>query len=151
MIQEVRIIQMEILGTPVAQERPKVSTVGGVRLYDPPKSAAFKQQVRKIAQIEKKKREIDFLEGPLEAYIYCYFPIPKSKSKSFRQAAQSGTEVPQKKPDCDNLAKGVLDACNGVLYQDDAQITRLYVEKLYGLEPKMVVTIAEQGTFRWED
>jgi len=41
------------------------------------------------------------------------------------------------KPDCDNLAKSVCDALNGILWDDDRQICRLVVEKWYaaGDEP----------------
>lgn len=36
------------------------------------------------------------------------------------------------KPDCDNLSKGVLDACNKVLWVDDSQIATLRVTKHWG-------------------
>lgn len=40
-------------------------------------------------------------------------------------------EIPQK-PDCDNIAKIVLDALNGLAYDDDSQVTDLEVHKFYG-------------------
>lgn len=39
-----------------------------------------------------------------------------------------------KKPDVDNIAKIHLDACNGLLWEDDAHITKLLVEKRYNIE-----------------
>ena len=36
------------------------------------------------------------------------------------------------KPDCDNIAKIVLDALNGLAYDDDSQVTELEVHKFYG-------------------
>ena len=44
--------------------------------------------------------------------------------------------------DCDNLAKAVLDACNGVLWQDDAQITRLTASKFTSQFPRVEIDIA---------
>jgi Holliday junction resolvase RusA-like endonuclease len=38
---------------------------------------------------------------------------------------------PPSKPDADNYAKLVLDALNGVLWRDDSQVVRLFVEKAY--------------------
>ena len=35
------------------------------------------------------------------------------------------------KPDADNYAKLILDALNGVLWRDDAQVVRLFAEKVY--------------------
>ena len=33
------------------------------------------------------------------------------------------------KSDIDNLAKNILDACNGILYKDDSQVMHLEIEK----------------------
>lgn len=41
--------------------------------------------------------------------------------------------------DCDNLAKGVLDALNGILYEDDSQVKILYVDKNTADENKIVI------------
>lgn len=48
-----------------------------------------------------------------------------------------------KKPDCDNLAKSVLDALNGIAYNDDSQITSLHVVKEYGTQPKVILQLKE--------
>ena len=50
---------------------------------------------------------------------------------------------PTKKPDIDNVVKIVLDALNKIAFKDDNQITKLYVEKIYGLEEKIVIRIEE--------
>ena len=46
-----------------------------------------------------------------------------------------------KKPDCDNIAKCVLDALNGVAYDDDAQVNILITAKLYGDTDKVEVRL----------
>lgn len=37
---------------------------------------------------------------------------------------------PEKRPDCDNLLKALLDACKGVIFEDDAQLTDITAKKL---------------------
>jgi len=46
-----------------------------------------------------------------------------------------------KRPDVDGLSKGLLDAWNGVLWCDDAQITRLTLVKIYSDTPGVTVEV----------
>ena len=48
-----------------------------------------------------------------------------------------------KRPDCDNLAKSILDALNGIAYDDDSQICSLSVFKFYGDEPRVEISLGE--------
>ena len=50
---------------------------------------------------------------------------------------------PIKKPDCDNIAKIILDALNGIAFHDDSQIVTLEVFKYYSERPKVYVDIWE--------
>ena len=45
------------------------------------------------------------------------------------------------RPDLDNFLKAVLDACNGIVFFDDAQITEINARKIYGIAPKTVLTV----------
>ncbi len=72
---------------------------------------------------------------PWSVRIVIFAPIPASWSKRRQEAAKRGDEVPGK-PDLDNVAKAVLDACNGVLYDDDKQVVQLRVEKAYCTDPR---------------
>ena len=67
------------------------------------------------------------LDGPLEAVLEMRFPVPASWSKAHKAAALAGTELPTSKPDIDNAAKAILDACNGVVFRDDAQVVMLVI------------------------
>ena len=60
---------------------------------------------------------------PVRVDITCERPLPKSRPKSLLW------EHDTFKPDADNVAKLVLDALNGVAWQDDAQVTSLHVRK----------------------
>ena len=55
----------------------------------------------------------------------------------------NNTISPTKKPDIDNIVKIVLDAMNKFAFKDDTQITKLEVEKIYGIEEKLQIMIEE--------
>jgi len=63
--------------------------------------------------------------------------VPKSWSK-VKRAAMLG-KPHESRPDLDNLAKFVNDVANGILWQDDAQIARLSLEKVWAEEDKTVI------------
>jgi Holliday junction resolvase RusA-like endonuclease len=56
--------------------------------------------------------------------------------------------LPTGKLDCDNVIKIILDALNGVCYEDDAQICNLKFEKHYSNLPSVLVEISEIETNR---
>lgn len=134
-------VTFTILGKPVSKGRPRFSTAGGyVRSYTPAKTIEYENLVR----MEWERSGAKKLEGAISANIICYFPIPKSVSKKKREAMH-GTFY-TKKPDCDNIAKIILDALNGIAYDDDSQVASLRVWKVYDAEETMVeVTLFENG------
>jgi len=75
---------------------------------------------------------------PWSVRIVIFAPIPVSWSRTRREAAARGDEVPGK-PDLDNGAKAVLHACNGVLYTDDEQVCGVRVEKAYSTDVRTEV------------
>lgn len=83
------------------------------------------------------------LTGAIEATIYAIFEPAKSCSKKERIQKLSGEIKPTIKPDCDNIGKTILDALNGIAYEDDIQIIALHVYKLYGAEAKAIVMLRE--------
>jgi Holliday junction resolvase RusA-like endonuclease len=83
------------------------------------------------------------LEGALKLWVMAFLPIPKSKSKKWKQAALDGDIRPTGKPDCSNLIKHLEDICNGIIWQDDKLIVDLYVEKYYSDRPRWVIVVEE--------
>jgi Holliday junction resolvase RusA-like endonuclease len=80
---------------------------------------------------------------PLELSVLAVYPIPKGWSKAKRQAAELEPVIKTTRPDLDNAAiKGIKDACNQIIYHDDAQIG-CYGRclKVYGLQPRLEVII----------
>ena len=119
--------------TPVAKARPRVTMVGGrARAYTPKKSADYERHIAREWAHERQSAAVrlDIVFG---------MPIPQSWSKKQQDAAASGLTLPSKKPDIDNLIKAVMDALNGVAYDDDNQVIELSAKKVYAPEPYVAI------------
>lgn len=135
-------VKFTILGEPMGKERPRFRRVGKyVQTYTPTKTKNYETKVRDSYYQDNVNTR--HLTGAIEAEIHGIFPIPVSVSKKLRAKMESGEEPYTKKVDADNLAKIVLDALNGVAYEDDKQVTKLTVTKVYGNDPRVEVTLRE--------
>ena len=131
-------VDFEIPGSPVAKGRPRFSTARGtVRTYTPEKTAEYENLV-KLSYMEQVNIK---LTGQIAAVIYAYFPIPKSESKKRHKLMADGEIMHTKRPDADNIAKTVLDALNGIAFDDDSQVWKLIVYKRYSDEPRVDVVL----------
>ena len=133
------MIKFEILGQPIAKQRPRVTRAGIA--YTPSKTVNYEALVKYTYQSLYSQRKP--ILGLIEANITAIFPIPKSYSKKKTAELLSGRYNYDKKPDCDNLAKIILDALNGIAYKDDSQVTVLHIAKEYGIQPKVIVELKE--------
>lgn len=136
-------VTFTVLGEPVGKGRPRFRNAGSfVQTYTPKKTASYEQCVR--MEYERQCGAVKFdREVPLDVRILAYFGIPKSKPKKTQRLMRLFQIRPTKKPDCDNIAKAVLDACNDVAYVDDVQVVDLQVRKFFSDNPRLVVTIKE--------
>ena len=50
------------------------------------------------------------------------------------------------KPDADNIAKAILDALNELYYEDDSQVTRLAIAKVFAAEPSTEVLLVPDAS-----
>lgn len=73
--------------------------------------------------------------------ITAYFKPPANISKKLREQLISNSIGYMHKPDCDNIEKIIADSLNGIAYKDDSQITKMEINKLYGIEDKVEVEI----------
>lgn len=78
--------------------------------------------------------------GPVVVVYHCWRPIPIRYSKIKRAACLSGSLRPISVPDLDNYIKMVMDAVNGIIYVDDAQIVDMIVRKWFGDPPRITVS-----------
>lgn len=124
---------------PIGKARARVTSRG---TFTP---AATRAAERAIATIAKASmRGAKPAEGRVLATVTATMPIPASWSKKRRQDAIESQIRPTSRPDADNVSKLVLDACNGIVYADDAQVVDLIVTKFYGTEPGIT------AQFQWE-
>jgi len=132
-------INFRVATLPVSQPRARATAINGkARMYEAKKSHpihTFKAAIQQAAYEAYKGAP---LEGPLSATLTFVF-ASKKKHRIYKTT----------KPDCDNLAKGLLDSLNGLLYVDDNQIVSLTVTKWHAAaheQPHVLVTINEVST-----
>ena len=146
-----RKIEFFVPGTPVGKGRPRAARRGaGVVMFTPGRTADYEALVATTAAAAlagaMRIGTSQLLDGPLEAVLEMRFPVPASWSKARRARALAGVEWHTSKPDADNVAKAVLDACNGVAFRDDSQIVMLTATKEFSETPGVRVVIREVQT-----
>lgn len=134
-------VQFSIKTIPQGKQRPVFSRHGSrVVTYTPEKTVSYEQLIK--AEYVRQCKGIFFdKEQAVEILIAAYFPVPASASAKRESDMLNRNLYPTKKPDCDNIAKAVCDALNGVAYYDDKQIVRLTVLKFYAEQPEVKVYI----------
>ena len=129
---------LTIDGEPVAKGRPRFRVIRKfVQTYTPAKTKKAEQHIRE--EIKKQFVRKPFTM-PLVVELDFFFSIPKSYTKKQRQEIEDKYYYHTHKPDCDNLAKLVLDAMNGLVYEDDKQIFGLMITKRYAIDNRDVRT-----------
>lgn len=138
-------IQFTIAGNPQAKGRPRFRIVKPkngadfVSTYTPPETVQNEERIARFAKHAMGGAAPCLL--PVEILVELRMQIPVSWSKKKQVAAAAGKVRATKKPDLDNCAKSVLDACNGIVFADDGQVVQLTVRKLYHAVPAVVVAI----------
>lgn len=126
------LITFTIPGTAISKARPRTTKRGNrAIMYTPDKTKNYENYVKLVAAQYAPE---ELLVNPLDIELEFYLQRPKSLPKKIQHHV--------KKPDIDNLAKSVMDAMEGVIYVNDAQVIALRAYKLYGF-PKCTVRIEE--------
>lgn len=128
-------MRFTIYGKPKGKDRPRF---GQGRTYTAPATKEYEDKVKfEYARQCRNKR----FDGNVSVDVVAYIEPPKSLPEKKRQAL-IGQFYPQK-PDCDNMEKIILDALNGVAYEDDKRVVTLTCQKFYGEQSFVQVTIKE--------
>lgn len=115
---------------PVPKGRPRHVAFGGhTRTLTPKKTRVFEKYVKRSASVQWTDEP---LSGPVFVQVFFTIPRPKSVSEKKRPYPIVGSDL-------DNYIKSVLDACNGVLWDDDKQIVSIKAEKSYGKDGSIVL------------
>lgn len=127
-------------GKLVGKGRPRFKRVGNfVQTYTPANTAEYERLVK----LRFQNAGGAITDKPVKIEIVACFAPPKSARKKDKIEMLANRILPVKKPDCDNVAKIILDALNKIAYKDDAQVVELSVKKLYSEVAKVFVHIEE--------
>ena len=140
-------ISLMIPGHLGAKERPRFGRRGG-KPYTPAKTVGMENNVRAwvVQQVG-----MPLIQGPLDVTIGVFLPINPKWPAERQQRCAEGYERPTTGKDADNLAKGLLDALNGVLWRDDAQIVSLTVTKHYHRNPMTWLKVERTAEVDWQE
>jgi Holliday junction resolvase RusA-like endonuclease len=134
-------ITVSLLGEPVAFARMRIAARTGAHFVPAPQRNAMAALHIEAANTMREMGAA-VLDEPVSVELLAELPIPASWSKKRRNLAILGLIRPSGRPDLDNLWKLMADAFNGVVFRDDALIVEAHARKIYGLQPKLVVTVS---------
>lgn len=145
-----REIIFTIEGEPVAKGRPRFTRAGGfARTYTPQKTRDAEAKIAILARCALQQQKSDDValqqknpiknqKFPIKVELNFFLKIPKSISQ---KKLNEGIK-PTVKPDLDNFAKTVLDAMNGIVYEDDSQVVEIILKKEYSDHPRTEVRVS---------
>ena len=97
-------------------------------------SAKGLQAWRELIGLEYQVAKLPYHAKPMAVTVDLLFCLPQIKRPKLR--------YPTVKPDADKLARACLDALSGIAYEDDAQVCKLTIEKVYTWgEPGVYITV----------
>lgn len=133
--------EFKIPGKAQAKQRPRIGRSGVV--YTPKETLVYENYVKMCYSDYARQFEWLPYENQVKAEIDVLVAVPKSDSKTKKKAKIEGMIRPTVKPDCDNLAKSILDSLNGLAYQDDKQVVELSIKKYYAENAEVRVRLTE--------
>ena len=133
--------EFKIPGKAQAKQRPRMGRSGIV--YTPKETLVYENYVKMCYSDYANQFGWLPYENQVRAEIEVLVAVPKSDSKTKKKAKIEGMIRPTVKPDCDNLAKSILDSLNGLAYQDDKQVVELVVKKYYAENAEVKIKLSE--------
>jgi Holliday junction resolvase RusA-like endonuclease len=115
-------------GEAIAKGRPRATAFKGrARVYTPARTAAFEGKVRAVAADAMAR----FGSRPTPDAVRVKIAFDRQVSKSWsraKKAAHLGQPIVTG-ADIDNQVKAILDALNGVVWEDDVQVSDIAVSR----------------------
>jgi len=119
-------IRFTVLGNPIPKARAVVTSHGA---YTPERTKSWEAQVKAAARLAMRDRPP--LEGPVGVELWLF-------------------RGDKRRADADNMEKAVLDACNRIVWLDDAQVMDMHrYKRLDREQPRAVVLVWELGDVEW--
>ncbi|MBA7608343.1 hypothetical protein ES703_15520 [subsurface metagenome] len=132
-------IKVTILVEPTPKARPRHTTRGSrVITYTPEKTRVAEARIQTRIQDALLEKGIWFSEGmPIRMEATFYRLKPKSTPKRVK--------LPVTSPDLDNYTKLLTDALEKYVYNNDGQITTMFVRKRYSSPPRIELTLEDDN------
>jgi Holliday junction resolvase RusA-like endonuclease len=127
---------------PVAWQRPRFNGKVG---YTAKKVSKFEETISLYAK--KAMGSNPPTKDMVTVTVKFFYKRPEKFPKYIKERIDRGEIVAGKptRPDIDNLAKGVLDAMNGIVYVDDGQVVEINISKLYSNQEEVYVFLNMGG------
>ena len=138
-------IKFDFFEPPRGKERPRLCVKNGKKIVFTPKpTKSYEKRLGFfVSKLMARKGWKKFDKNiSLKCIVYAFYPIP-TVTKAIEIKMQNGEILPTKAPDADNVLKIVLDALNGIAYEDDSQICNIIFRKKYDIVPKISVKVSE--------
>lgn len=100
---------------------------------------AYKEEI--CWQTRQQMKNKDPITGPIAVNVQFRMPIPKSWSKKKKSEAEG--QYHTKRPDTDNLIKGLFDSLNNLVWKDDNQVCKILAKKIYSSKPGIEIEIKQ--------
>lgn len=144
------MIEVVIPGPPRAQPRARAYArqrkdgQWKASVYENSNARRWKERAAMTMLEARTKAKASIMEGPVSLMVCAIWPCPTSGSKKGAQR-----EWRTSRGDADNVAKAIMDAGNGVLWKDDAQVVLLTVYKIragYGESERVEIRVSTPPT-----
>ena len=122
-------IEIEVSGQPQGKGRPRFTRTG--RAYTPDKTRQYEARIKAAAWAEMQKHSLKATQRPVHVDVIAFMDIPKSWSKKKRMEAEYGAITPTAGYDLDNIVKAALDGVQGVIFDDDRQVSSIKARKTF--------------------
>lgn len=130
------LIEFFVPGKAVGKGRPRFTRSG--HAYTPATTREYEKRVQVAYRLAEAHRGPS--DARMRASLHVSAAIPVSWTRKKKAEALEGKISPGK-PDIDNIVKAIFDACNGLVFVDDAQIVDLTATKKYGPAEEEGVTV----------
>lgn len=128
-------------GEAIAKGRPRAAVRGGfASIYTPARTRSFEGKVRAVAAEAMSRSGAVATPDAVSVEIAFDRQMPKSWSKSKRLLMRG--EPVTSGADIDNQVKAILDALNGVTWEDDVQVSDLSVSRRWADEHGFRISIS---------
>lgn len=143
-----RELVITIPGEPQSWDRAGLNTRGKIQFFD--RKAKEKSFIKQSLSAFVRTTPLNSPQAVLQQEMFmssislditCFFSPPASFNKRDKILLGWGLLYKKTRPDIDNLCKLIMDAGNGILYKDDAQIVSLSSKKFFSHNPRTVIRI----------